>query len=76
MLLLTFSSDKERALGVVNFLLTHIQLTNKAGHIVVFVVQGKKITGKSRLVVDDEAISSLQTSKLHSCSKQSVSFIQ
>lgn len=35
--------------------LTHVQLANKTGHVVVFVVEGQLLAGELCLVLDDEA---------------------
>jgi hypothetical protein len=40
--------------------LTHVELPDKAGHVIVFVVEGQELPAKLRLVVDDEAVAILQ----------------
>lgn len=41
-------------------LLTHVQLANKTGHVVVLVVEGQQFPGELCLVLDDEAPSILE----------------
>lgn len=44
-------------------LLTHVQLTYKAGHVVVLVVEGQQLPGELGLVLDDEATAILEGQK-------------
>lgn len=40
--------------------LTHIELANETGHVVVFIVERQQFAGKLRLVLDDKASAILE----------------